>query len=185
MPFGRDKHTIGILRVDDDRGNLLRIAEPKVRPGLPCVRRFVYAVANGKIGTLQSLPASDVNNVGIGWSESQCAHRARRLIVKDRVPRIAEIAGLPDASIHRSHIENARLVRHACDRNGAASAERSDASPAHLGKQLRVVLLSGKWERSDGQKKRQQPPLGLKKRHAASSAKLASITRSPEEEQTR
>src|SRR5215469_16678850 len=169
MPFGRDKHTIGILRVDDDRRNLLRIAEPNVRPGLPCVRRFVNTVANGKIGTLQSFPASHVNNVGIGWSNSQRAHRARGLVIKDRVPHIAEIAGLPHTSIHRRHIENTRLVRHSCDRNGAASAERSDASPAHLGKQLRVVLLSGKRERSDRQKNRQQPSLALKKRHAASS----------------
>src|SRR5439155_3886198 len=86
--------------------------------------------------------AAHVNNVRIGRSNGQRADRAGRLIVKNRIPGVSEIRGLPDAAIDGRHIEDVRLVRHARDGYRAASAERADAAPAHLGVELLIKSLA-------------------------------------------
>src|SRR5258708_7570486 len=77
----------------------------------------------------QSSAAATVNNVRIGRSPRQRADGAGRLVVENRIPRVPEIRGLPDAAVDGRHVENVRLVRHAGDRHSAASAERPDAAP--------------------------------------------------------
>ena len=146
VPLGCHKYAIRIFRIDDDSGDLLRIVEAKVRPGLARVRGFVNPVADRKVRPLQSFPAAGVNNVGVRGRHGQSADRAGGLIIEDGIPCVAKIVGLPDAAIHGRHVENSGLARHAGDRHCAAAAERSDAAPAHLGEKFLVVLLGGKRE---------------------------------------
>src|SRR2546429_6754949 len=44
-------------------------------------------------------------------------------------------------SVDGGHVENIRLVQHAGDGHGAASAERADAAPAHFGIEFLIELL--------------------------------------------
>ncbi len=112
-----------------------------MRPGFSRVGRFVNAIARRQVRTLQSFAAANVNNVRIGRSHRQRADGAGRLVVENRIPRVPEIRGLPDAAVDGRHVENVRLVRHAGDRHSAASAERPDAAPAHFGIEFLVELL--------------------------------------------
>src|SRR5258708_5696279 len=45
VPLRREQHEVGILRVDEDGGDLLRIVEPEVPPGFSGVGRLIDAVA--------------------------------------------------------------------------------------------------------------------------------------------
>src|ERR1700687_561497 len=110
-------------------------------PGSSFVEGFINASAAGKVRALQSFTASNVNDAGVGGSNGQRSDRAGGLIVEYGIPSVAEVSGFPDATINSGHVENIWLVRHASDGDGSASAERSNAAPAHLGKELRVELL--------------------------------------------
>ncbi len=144
MPFGGHEHAVGIFWVDEDRGDLLRVAEAEVRPGFSGVGGFVNAVTGREIGALQPFAAANVNDVGIGRSKSHRADGTAGLVVENRIPSIAEIRGLPNAAVNGRHVENIRLMRHAGDGHGAASAERADAAPAHLGIKFLIELLSSR-----------------------------------------
>src|SRR2546427_568096 len=77
-------------------------------PGFTAIRGLVDAVANRKIGPLQSFAASHVNDIGIGRSHGNRSHGTGRLIVEDGPPRISRVRRLPHAAVHRRHIENVR-----------------------------------------------------------------------------
>ena len=133
MAFDGDEEAFRIVRIDDDAGDLLRVAEAEMRPGLSRVGRFVHAVANSEVGTLQAFAAADINNVGIAGRNGDGADGAGGLVVENRVPSIAEVVGFPDATIDLRHIEDAGLLVDTGDGHGAAAAERSDAAPAKVG----------------------------------------------------
>src|SRR5467141_3079378 len=142
MSFGGDKNAVGIFRVDEDRGDLLGVAEVwQMRPGFSGIGGFVYAIAGREIGALQSFATAHVNNVRIGRSNSQCANGAAGLVVENRIPGVSEIGGLPDAAVDGGHVENVELVRDPGNGHGAAAAERADAAPAHFGIELLIELL--------------------------------------------
>ena len=147
MALGGDENTVGIFGIDEDRGDLLGVAEIfEMRPRFSGVGGFVDAVARGKIGALQSFAAADVNDVGVGRRNGESTDGAGGLIVEDGIPGVAEVGGLPDAAVDGRHVENVGLVRNAADGDGAASTEGADAAPAHFGEELRVVLLGFRWE---------------------------------------
>src|SRR5712664_2054568 len=142
MSFGGNENAVGIFRIDEDRGDLLGVAEVlQMRPGFSGVGGFVNAIAGREIRALQTFATAGVNDVRIGWSNGQRADGAGGLVVEDRIPSVPEIGGLPDTAIDGSHVENVRLVRHAGDGHRAASAERPDAAPAHFGIELLIELL--------------------------------------------
>src|SRR5260370_35758566 len=123
-----------------------------MRPTLSGVCGFVETVAGREIGALQSFTAANVNDVRIGRRNGQRANGASGLVVENRIPSIAEIGGLPDPAVAGGHVENIRLVRHAGDGHGAASAEWTDAAPAHFGEKFLIVLLRGGRDRKDCRK---------------------------------
>ncbi len=142
MSLGTNENAVGIFRVDEDRGDLLGVTKAEVDPGFPGVCGFVDTVAGSEIGALQSFATAHVNNVGVGRGNGKRADGAGGLIVKYRVPGVPEISGLPDAAIDGGHVEDVRLMRHAGYGDRAASTERPDATPAHLGKEFLVELLA-------------------------------------------
>ncbi len=89
MAQRRDEQPIGILRIDGDVGNLLRVAQTEVRPRPPGVGRLVDAVAGREVGTMQAFAAADVDDVGVGGRNGDRADRPGRLVVEDRLPRRA------------------------------------------------------------------------------------------------
>src|SRR4029450_10453712 len=55
----------GIAGIDRNLRNLLAIAQTEMHPGLARIGRFVDAVADGKIGPMQSFAAPGVDGVRI------------------------------------------------------------------------------------------------------------------------
>src|SRR6266436_1350787 len=143
MSFGRDEDAIGVLRVNENRGDLLRVAKiAHVQPGFSGVGRFEDAVARGKVRTLKTFTAADIDDVWIGGSNGESADGAGRLVVEDGNPSVAKIGGLPNAAVNRGHVEDIGLMRDATDGDGAASAEGANAAPAHFGEKLLIILLT-------------------------------------------
>ena len=119
MPEDGGKEAVRVTGIDDQRGNLLAVAQTKVRPGFAGVGGLVNSVAHGEIRPLQTLAARHVDDVRIGRSDRDGANRLRRLIVKDRIPRAAVVSRLPNAAIHLPHVEDVRLAR---DAGGSAGS---------------------------------------------------------------
>jgi len=142
MAFGGDEEAVWILRIDENRRDLLSVAKVlHVRPGFTRVGGFIDSVAGGEIRALQSFAAADVNNVRIGRGDGESADGAGGLIVENGIPGVAEVRGFPDAAVDGGHVEHIGLMRNARDGDGAASAERADAAPAHFGEEFLIELL--------------------------------------------
>jgi len=82
-----DEHPVRVLGIDHHLADLLPVAEPHVPPGFPAVRRLVETVADRKVRPLQAFAAADVDDIRIRLRNRQCAHGARRLVVKKSDPR--------------------------------------------------------------------------------------------------
>src|SRR3982751_5785387 len=136
MTRDRDENGVCVSGVDYDLRNLLAVAQTEMRPGPSRICRFVDAVADGQVGTLQTFTTSHINNVWIRWGHGNRADRARRLIVEDWIPRLAIIIGLPHAPVDLRDVKNVRLRRHTgyCARTPAA--KRADAAPGQRLEQL-------------------------------------------------
>src|SRR2546421_2797186 len=124
-----DQDVIGIARIDCDLRNLLPIAQPEMRPGLPRIDRFVDAVSYRKVRTLQSFTAANINNIRIGSRDRDASNGAGWLVVKYRRPRAAVVISLPNAAVDLSNVEDVRLRWHTGDRARAASAKWANAAP--------------------------------------------------------
>ena len=143
-----DEEAVGIVRVDEDGGNLLAVAQAEVAPGLAGVGRFVHAVADGEVGALQAFAAADVDDVGVGGRDGEGADGAGGLVVEDGLPGAAVVVGLPDAAVVDADVEDVGLCRDAGGADGPAAAEGSDVAPAQAGVVGRVEALGG--EEGDG-----------------------------------
>ena len=143
-----DKEPVGVPGVDREVGDLLAVAQAKVRPGLPRVGGLVDAVSNREVGTAESLTAADVDHVRIRGRDGDRSDRAGRLIVEDRLPGAAGIRRLPHPAVADADVERVRLRRHADRGLGAPAAERADAPPSHVTEQLRIHRSGERGRRS-------------------------------------
>ena len=81
-----DVDDVGILRVDDDPADVLRLAQPHVLPGLAAVGRLVDAVAPRRALAVVRFAGADPHDVRIGRVDGDVANRHRRLRVEDVLP---------------------------------------------------------------------------------------------------
>src|SRR6266478_5026101 len=92
MSLGGDENAVGIFRVDEDGGDLLRVAQVlQMCPRFPRVGGFVDAVTGRKIRALQSFAAADIDDVRIGRGNGQRADGASRLIVERSEEHTSEL----------------------------------------------------------------------------------------------
>ena len=89
-------------------------------------------VSNRKVGTMQSLAAADVNDIGIGRSHGDGADGLRGLVIEDRVPRSAVVVRFPNSSVHRPDVKQIRLAGDAGCGAGAASPKGPDHAPVQI-----------------------------------------------------
>src|SRR5262249_4447549 len=134
------KHPIRVVRIDDDRTNLLSISQAEMLPGAASIRRFINSISNREIGPPQAFPAGYINDVGIRGRNRQRADTACGLIVENRVPRPSIVGALPYATVVGRHVENVWLIRYSRDRYSSSRAERPDESPLQLLKKRGVNL---------------------------------------------
>src|SRR5580692_6582250 len=142
-----NENAIGILRVDDDVGDLLAVAQAQVLPGFSAVAGFVDAVAGGKIGTAETFAAAHINNVSIARRDGKRADGAGGLTVEDGEPGATGIGGFPDAAVVYADVKEIWIAGDAGGGYGAASTEGADAAPLKIrieaGKDLLVVYMMG------------------------------------------
>src|SRR6185295_1449656 len=131
MSESGDVDEIRIARIDEDRADLLCVAQSEMSPRLAAVSRFINAVAGGEIGPLESFATADVDCVRVRRCDCERADRTRWLIIKDRFPRVAVIVRLPNAAVVHSYIEDIRLAGNAGSADRPAGAEWADHSPFH------------------------------------------------------
>src|ERR1700758_341296 len=101
-------------------------------PGLAGVGGFVNAVADGKIGPMQSLTTGDVNGIGIRGSDGDGADRLSGYVVEDRIPGAAVIIRFPDAAVYLPHVEDVGLARNSGSGARAPAAKRADHAPVQF-----------------------------------------------------
>src|SRR5512143_3556955 len=128
----RDEQAIWVARVDDDRADLLPVAQAEVLPGFPGIGRFVHAVTGGQIGTLQAFAATDVDDVGIGWGHRESAYRTGRLIIEDRFPCMTEIVGFPHAAVVDADVKDVWLTGYPGCSDGSTPSMWSDHPPTKV-----------------------------------------------------
>src|SRR5439155_25758411 len=133
-----DEDAVGVLGIDEDRRDLLAVAQAQVFPRLAAVGRFVDAIADGQVGALEALAAADVEDVGVGRRYGQGADGAGGLVVEDGVPGAAGVGGLPDTAVVDADVEDVGLAGDADGADGAPAAEGADHAPAQG-----VVMLGG------------------------------------------
>ncbi len=157
-----DEDAIGILRVDDDIGDLLAVAQTEMFPGVASVGGFVNSVARGKVGTAQAFAAAYVNNVGIRRRYGERADRAGGLVVEDGKPGATGVGGLPHAAIIYADVEEIWFAGDAGGGYGAASPERADTAPfetcVEVGRELRntYICIGGGGLRAGGKRERSE-----------------------------
>src|ERR1700722_4271194 len=138
MPEDSGEHAGGIARIDGQRGNLLRIIEAEMFPGLARIRRFVDSISYREIGTMQSFAAAHKNNVWIGWRNGNRSDRLRRLVVENRIPGASVVVRFPDSAIDLTYKKNVGLACAARSGASAPAAKRSDHAPMQF-------LISAFW----------------------------------------
>src|SRR5882724_2682886 len=131
MAKSSDINDIGILRGDEDLGDVLRVFESDARPGLTGVERFVHSVAVGNVAANAGFTGADVKDVGIGRRYRDGADRHDPGLVSERQPGSSRVCSLPDAAGHRAEIVRIWIAGYASDRERAATAKRSDLAPLH------------------------------------------------------
>src|SRR3954467_8765333 len=93
-----DVNDVGVLRMDGDGGDVLRIFEAHVLPGLAAVSRLVNTIAKRHAVAHGRLARADPNDFRITRSERDVADRHRPLAFEDRFPRNAAVRRLPQTS---------------------------------------------------------------------------------------
>ena len=90
---------IWILWMDANAGNVSRLFQPEVVPGLPGVRRLIDPVSPGHAVTQLWFSRADIDHLRLAAGHRNGAHRTHiDLAVRQRFPVLTGILGLPDAT---------------------------------------------------------------------------------------
>jgi hypothetical protein len=128
MSKSGDEHDIRIARVDDDTPDMMRVAQPHVRPCLAAIERAVDAVAPRRALPVVRLARPHPDDVGIRRRDRQIADRQHAAgPVEDGLPRHAVVDALEYAAGRRSDEDDLRLAGDGLDIVNA-SAERGRAN---------------------------------------------------------
>src|SRR6266481_8910323 len=151
MAERRNQHDVRILRINENAPNMLRITQANIGPRLSTVGGFVNTIAVGEIRTQVSFAGAHINDVGVRWSERNCANRSNRLTVKNRFPRFSAVRGLPYAAANRAQVINVRLSFNSAYGNTASAAEGANTAPAQAAIDRGTSLLCGRGEQKSEQ----------------------------------
>jgi len=143
------EYDIWIIRMNDERADLARVAQPDIFPVLSGIDRFVNTGAVSGVPANGGFAGADVNSVVIGWRDREGADRRNVLLIKERRPIRAAVQRFPDSARNGAKVPGVRFPRHALNRQGASTAEWSDLSPLHSGEKSRIDLRrrAGRWAR--------------------------------------
>src|SRR5579859_5838049 len=126
------KNFIRVARIDGERRDLLSIHQAEMRPGLTGVGGLVDAIANGEIGTVQSLATAYINNVGVRGRNGNGTDGLRGLMVENWVPGAAVVVRFPDAAVYLAHIKHIGLAGNTGGRASATAPKWADHAPVQF-----------------------------------------------------
>ena len=141
MAEHRHEHAVGILGIDEDRGDLLALPQSHVAPRLAAVGGLVHAVADREVGPLQPFPTADVDHARVGRGDGDRTDRAGGLIVEDRRPHATVVGRAPHAAVVDTDVEESRVAGDARRGHRAPATERADRPPAQRGVARGIDLL--------------------------------------------
>src|SRR4051794_6273103 len=102
--------------MDPNLADVARVVQANIRPGAAGVRALVDPVAVGDVDADRSLTCTDVDDIGICWSDGEGADRGSgEETVGNRAPVDAAVDGFPDAARARAEIKRIWIVVATCD----------------------------------------------------------------------
>ena len=147
---------IGILRVDDDAADVVRLAKPHVLPCPAAVGRLVDAIAPRGALSVVGFARANPDDVVICRVDGHVADGHRGLAVKDVHPGVASVHGLQEAARSRRGVEDRRILLVNRQVNGAPAHEGRSDFPGPEVVEKRVRDLGQGWCRGDDQKEGQR-----------------------------
>ncbi len=132
--LGRDPDHVRVLRVHDDRGQVLGILQPHVPPRPAAVRGLVDPVAVAHVPAAHVLARAHPDDVRGARVDGHRADAVRPLVVEDRLPRRPRVRRLPHAAGPHGHVDDAGVVRVDVDVGDPAAVQRrADATEREAG----------------------------------------------------
>src|SRR5206468_6033974 len=95
MTKRRHQYDVGIVRIDEDLGDLLRVGEADGAPALASIGGAEHADALRNVRAHVRFAGADVDDVRLRPRDSDRADRADVDTIEDRLPRAAGIVGAP------------------------------------------------------------------------------------------
>ena len=127
----RDEYVIGIVWIDPNPRNVLRVLQSDVLPRLATVGCFVHFVAIGNISAQAGLARPDVDDVGIRFRYRNRTNRCNDTLVGNWLPAHPAIRRTPHAASDRAEVKRIGIARNSGHRQHAAAAIRTDIAPFH------------------------------------------------------
>ena len=160
-----DINGVGVLRMNQDAGDVFGALEAHVAETLAAVDRFVDAVAVGHRALAVVLAGAYPDRQRVVWIDDHGAHRVGAVLVEDRLPLHAGVDCFPHTARGDAHVPGALVRRINRDLGNPARHERgSDAAPLQRrhrpGGQAAVFLrgfLLGDDQRRGGERSNQTP----------------------------
>src|ERR1041384_3279759 len=119
----------GETEMPTDLGDLPRLHQSHVRPGLPRVGALVDPVAVGDVAADRELAASHVHDIGIRFAHRDRADRPAEILVAHRRPRLSAVGGLEDPAAGGAHVVLVGPGGRAGHGHRAAAPLGADAAP--------------------------------------------------------
>jgi len=131
VPQRAHEYDVGIGRIDHDPGDLADVAQTHELPALARVGRHEDAAAVHDVVPRVPLPGAHPHDIRVRRSERYGTDRRGRLVLEDRLPRIAAIDRLPYAARRGADVVHVAVSRYADD-GGHAPAGHRGAEIAEL-----------------------------------------------------
>jgi hypothetical protein len=147
------KDDVRVARIDRERRRHVRVAQPRIRPGLAGVGRFVDAVARVEVTADVGLAGTRIDDVRVRVGDRDRADRARdprEFAVGDVRPVLAVVGALPNTTLDPAEIEEIGVAGHARDGDHATTDVGADAAPSELAHQFLSRGLCGGRGRGEG-----------------------------------
>ncbi len=138
----RDVDDLGIGRMDQDAGHVVRVLQAHLLPGLPGVRGLVDAVTRVGDPHARRVARAHPHDVLVRGRDGDATDAHHVLAVEDRLEGGAVVGGLPDAAVANGDVERVevrllRLIRHGDVRHEGAGPVRSQCAVRET-RQLRL-----------------------------------------------
>ncbi len=124
--------------VDAHAGDVPRVGEAGVLPGLAGVGRLPHPVARGDVAAHRLLAGAGVDHVGVPLGDRHGADRAAEEAVRDALPGVAAVRRLPHPAAGRAEVVEVGLARHPGHRCRPATPVGPDLAPVEAREEGRV-----------------------------------------------